>query len=71
MAMILHAKFENQYFGMDLSISGAPNAHVLVTFKCLPLSDAISANSLNSYAYGYVFATPTRNPWPGEINLSP
>ena len=71
MAMILHAKFENTLFGMDLLICGAPNAYFVRTLKGLPFSDAISAISWYSYAYGYVFATPTRNPWPGQNSLSP
>ena len=71
MAMILHAKLRNHGLGLDLLISGAQNAHCLKTLKGLPCSDAISADSWYSYAYGYVFAIQTRNPWPGENSLSP
>ena len=66
MAMVLHVKQENQYFGLDLLTWAAPRARFVMTMGSLPFKDAISLISWYSYAYGYVFATQIRNPWPGE-----
>ena len=69
--MILNVKLRNHWLGLDLLICGAQNAHFLRTLKRLQFIHAISAISWYSYAYGYVFATPTRNPWPRENSMSP
>ena len=66
MAMVLHVKHEHQYFGLDLLTWAAPRAPFVMTFGGLPFKDAISLISCYSYAYGYVFATKIRNPWPAE-----